>query len=221
MANPTRNMLLQMWDQINDLWFNDTLADNFERIDKHDHSGGRGVQIPTEGIADGAITLAKLGADVSDPHHKEVFAGFSSFNFARWEPPGNSAFIYLVESGTGGTGGNFALYRFDPDEWGVTVGASNKLKIDALVVGDNPGGDSTFGLWPVTSIANGQPMLGTAVHTFTVPSPGASRISRVASGFSVPAAGYYVLGVSVYDEWIEEIGVSYTATFRSQLLVKK
>ncbi len=39
------------------------LAGSLDDIDAHDHSSGKGVQIPTAGIADDAVTAAKLGAN--------------------------------------------------------------------------------------------------------------------------------------------------------------
>ena len=66
MASTTPKMLLRMWDQLSDLFSHDQMADNWSKIDFHDHTPGRGVQIPTEGIFDGAITSAKL-APTLDP----------------------------------------------------------------------------------------------------------------------------------------------------------
>ena len=39
-----------------------SISDSFTLIDDHDHSSGKGVQIPTGGIANSAITRAKLAA---------------------------------------------------------------------------------------------------------------------------------------------------------------
>lgn len=58
-------MGLRVWDQLGDRYDHQQLADNFNKIDFHDHTTGRGVRIPTEGIADGAITSAKLDPSVS------------------------------------------------------------------------------------------------------------------------------------------------------------
>lgn len=65
-------MGLKQWDQPNDLFSYVDLAANFGLIDQHDHSSGKGIQIPNGGIAnlavdttkitDGAITNAKLAA---------------------------------------------------------------------------------------------------------------------------------------------------------------
>lgn len=55
-------MGLQIWDQLTDPYDHNQLAGNWDKVDQHDHSSGRGVQIPTGGIADGAITAAKIAA---------------------------------------------------------------------------------------------------------------------------------------------------------------
>lgn len=56
---------LRVWDQLGDRYDHQQLADNFNKIDFHDHTIGRGVQIPTEGLADGAVTSAKLDPSVA------------------------------------------------------------------------------------------------------------------------------------------------------------
>src|SRR3954465_7042077 len=53
-------MSLRVWNLLTDLYNHSQLADNWMRVDQHDHTPGRGVQIPTEGIADGAVTEAKI-----------------------------------------------------------------------------------------------------------------------------------------------------------------
>lgn len=65
MALTTPKMGLRAWDQPSDAFDHDQLADNMAKLDFHDHSPGRGQQIPTEGIRDGAITSAKLSGTIS------------------------------------------------------------------------------------------------------------------------------------------------------------
>jgi hypothetical protein len=66
MAIVSPNMGLAIWNAGTDNYNHDQQADNLAKLDFHDHSPGRGVQIPTEGIKDGAVTAAKLapGANV-------------------------------------------------------------------------------------------------------------------------------------------------------------
>lgn len=51
---------LVKWDQLTDPYDNAQLANNFTLIDQHDHTSGKGTQIPTGGIADSAITSVKI-----------------------------------------------------------------------------------------------------------------------------------------------------------------
>jgi hypothetical protein len=60
MAFTSPKMSLRIWDRLNDDFDHDQLADNWSKVDQHDHTPGRGVQVPTEGIYDGAITYAKI-----------------------------------------------------------------------------------------------------------------------------------------------------------------
>jgi hypothetical protein len=60
MSFVTQKMGLRVWDQLSDPYNHSQMADNMAKIDLHDHTPGRGIPIPTEGISDGAITNAKL-----------------------------------------------------------------------------------------------------------------------------------------------------------------
>ena len=61
----TPNMGLTAWNSVTDVWSHEQLANNFRMLDEHDHSGGKGRQVPTGGIEDGAITLSKLSPEAS------------------------------------------------------------------------------------------------------------------------------------------------------------
>lgn len=60
MAFATSNMGLNVWDLPDDDFSRSELANNWTALDRHDHSGGRGVQIGTLGLKDSAVTSAKL-----------------------------------------------------------------------------------------------------------------------------------------------------------------
>lgn len=74
MPTQTSNMDLQQWPLGVDLFAHFPLSNNWEKVDLHDHSPGKGVQVPTAGIANlavdttklasGSVTKVKLGADV-------------------------------------------------------------------------------------------------------------------------------------------------------------
>lgn len=62
MATTTTNMALQSWDQVGDIYDHAQLAGNWSKVDQHDHTSGKGLQIPSGGIEDAAITAAKLAS---------------------------------------------------------------------------------------------------------------------------------------------------------------
>jgi hypothetical protein len=57
------NMSLKIWDDLDDPYDHNELAANWQAVDEHNHTPGRGVQIPTAGIEDNAITNAKVAPD--------------------------------------------------------------------------------------------------------------------------------------------------------------
>lgn len=60
MPTVTTYMSLETWPDVDDYFDHAVLADNFATIDGHDHTVGKGVQVPTGGIVDGAITPSKI-----------------------------------------------------------------------------------------------------------------------------------------------------------------
>lgn len=62
MATTTTNMALQSWDQVGDIYDHTQLANNWSKLDQHNHTSGKGLRIPTDGIEDGAITADKLSS---------------------------------------------------------------------------------------------------------------------------------------------------------------
>ena len=57
-------MELRIWNLLLDPYDHEQLADNWAKVDAHDHSPGRGVLIPTEGIAFEAINFPLLAASI-------------------------------------------------------------------------------------------------------------------------------------------------------------
>jgi len=67
MATTSPSMGLKIWNLLGDPYDHTQLADNWAKVDQHDHSEGKGTQIPTGGLADGAVSASKLGsASVTD-----------------------------------------------------------------------------------------------------------------------------------------------------------
>lgn len=82
-------MGLAVWNSVTDTWNHEQLADNFRKIDEHNHASGRGRQIPTGGIEDGAVTRAKLAPEtltiedgsIDTRHLRELAVHTSKINF--------------------------------------------------------------------------------------------------------------------------------------------
>lgn len=66
MASTSPNLLLKVWNNLSDLFNHTELEENWDKIDAHDHTTGKGVPIPTGGIANLAITGPKLATDSVD-----------------------------------------------------------------------------------------------------------------------------------------------------------
>jgi hypothetical protein len=64
MAADTPKMGLHTWNQPLDPYDFEQLTNNWNIVDYHDHSPGRGVQIPMGGIAAGAVGVAQLASNV-------------------------------------------------------------------------------------------------------------------------------------------------------------
>lgn len=60
MAIVSPNLGLKIWSLPTDPYDSDQLAENWARVDQHDHSPGKGAQIQTASIADGSITADKI-----------------------------------------------------------------------------------------------------------------------------------------------------------------
>lgn len=64
MARNTPKMALSSWNTPLDPYSYEQLDQNWEKIDFHDHTPGRGVQIPAGGIAPGAIGISEIASGV-------------------------------------------------------------------------------------------------------------------------------------------------------------
>lgn len=62
MATNSNYMGLVLWSSGSDPYDHDELVANWNKVDAHDHSSTKGKQIPTAGLADGAVTAAKIAA---------------------------------------------------------------------------------------------------------------------------------------------------------------
>lgn len=63
----TPNLGLRVWNLPSDPYNHDELADNWIKLDRHDHTGGpRGIQIGTNALADGSVTREKIATGAVD-----------------------------------------------------------------------------------------------------------------------------------------------------------
>lgn len=67
-------MGLRIWNVLLDNYDHEQLADNWAKVDAHDHSPGRGVLIPTQGIAPEAITDALI------VQHRQLVTNNNKYN---------------------------------------------------------------------------------------------------------------------------------------------
>lgn len=66
MARFTDNMALAVWNLVSDLFDHSAWANNLDKLDAHNHTDGKGLQIPGEGIEDAAIGPDHLNAAALD-----------------------------------------------------------------------------------------------------------------------------------------------------------
>jgi hypothetical protein len=214
-------MGLKRWDQPNDLFSYVELSDNFALLDVHDHSSGKGVQIPTAGIVNNAIDATKLADNAVTA--TKVAAGaladtkLASPNNAVWKTlaqvqgsalAGLIAQRYYVaqggalQDGLSTAGVIVPVIPINPT-WYAVAGKTTQLRLLTTVVTNAtaPASNFTFGLYPITSTAGGATGLSytggtvvagsTALHT----APAANARSFVASAaFAPPAFDSYAIG---------------------------
>lgn len=202
MAFTSAKMGLRIWNLLTDLYDHSQLADNWAKVDYHDHSAGKGVQIPTEGLADGAVTGPKLATNI-DPS-----GAYTSY---RWIKTQLAQITGSTAAGTYGMNESIvsvtplvsvpsAPFNFDPTDYSA-VGRTLKLRSRCTLISTSataPGVSFTVSMYPVTAIAAGTLTIGAAVTNsgvaFTTPALN-SLNSAVSLDFDAPVAGYYAFGV--------------------------
>lgn len=202
MAFTSAKMGLRIWNLLTDLYDHVQLADNWAKVDYHDHSPGKGVQIPTEGLADGAVTGPKLSTAI-DP--SGAYTSYKSLKMGAAQITGSTA------TGTYGMNESMvsvtplasvpqAAWHFDSADF-MATGRSTKLRVKVTLVSSTataPGVSFTVSLYPVTAVAAGTLTLGAAVTNSgaVVATPALNSLNTASSiDFDPPAAGFYALGV--------------------------
>jgi hypothetical protein len=205
MALTSSKMGLRIWNQLLDLFDHAQLANNFSKIDLHDHTPGRGVLIPTEGIFDGAITTSKLSAQIANDIGSIVAwrnerAGYSGAVGASAAAGTYIMGVGLATSTIVPVNSAQHPFYFDPADLAI-AGRTTQLRIRGAVItnGTAPATNFTLGLFPVATWSNtGVATLSAATATAPVvtnPAP-LTRTNAVSAAFTAPAAGWYVLGAT-------------------------
>jgi len=222
MAFVSPRMNLKVWNAPSDPYDHEQLADNWLKVDRHDHSEGRGAQIGAAGIQNGAITTAHLapgaiatgsvadasittgklaaGVDTSGAWRRHIAVGGTL-------PAGTAAGTYVLPMNfiTPQVTGNINLFAFYIDPANLAVTNRNTVwRIHAWVMGNltAPGPNVTFGFWPctVSMAASGVPTAGTTgaaqVTTSTAINP--TNLQVVTSNeFSIASNNLYVLATTL------------------------
>lgn len=223
MATTLANMGIKSWDQSGDPFSYAELAANWILVDVHDHTSGKGIQIPTAGIANLAVTNAKLATSSVDSN-KIVDGAVADTDLAS---PNNGVYRTVVNAGglftadatTGvqlfttsglfvgsGVSSSVALALFHLQAAAFSVaGKTTRLRV-SILVGENAtvsGATFTAGLYPVTIAGAADAVTvtaGTVVATSTaaVAAPSTNSLTNAnSSDFTMPADGAYALGVNV------------------------
>lgn len=210
MAFTSTKMSLRVWNLLTDLYDHAQLADNWFKVDYHDHSPGKGVQIPTEGIADAAITSVKLSAS-TDPSGAYLSAK-PIVRMGAQAPTTQAAgtFPLKADFSTGVSAVpvpslTSAVY-LDPTHWAASGRTARYLlRGHVLTNATAPTATYAFALYPVgtwggaSSAAPTIATLGTLVPGSTTPNivaPAASGpTGPVSIEFDAPTAGWYTIVV--------------------------
>lgn len=201
MALTSPKMGLRIWDALSDPYDHNQLADNWSKVDFHDHTPGRGVQIPTEGIADGAVTSVKMAAAI-DPAgaytmYKNLIIGYGAINSnvaAATYQMGISADVAGITAGSSLTTMANTFY-LDLSDFTV-AGRTTKIRVRGSVLVGNAaaaGTNITINLQPVTALSGATATLGAAivsVPTFTTPALN-SMNALTSADVNAPSPGFF------------------------------
>lgn len=212
MALTSPKMGLAIWNQLSDPYDHGQQADNWSKVDYHDHTPGRGVLIPTEGLADGSVTSVKLasGLDTS-----LLYGVYRNVQFASGIFPASGGAITVLLSTSppqavlavaAAGGAKSSAFYLDPADY-VVSGKTTTLRIRQTIIANATAPAVTFtaGLYPIASWGGGagvEPTIATvstvvASSTSALVNPAASGPTvGVSSEFVFPSAGWYALGVA-------------------------
>jgi hypothetical protein len=205
MALTLPKMGLRVWNQQTDPYDHTQLADNWAKVDYHDHSSGKGVQIPTGGIADGAITSPKLASNLDPSGAFTSFKGIVRLGGSPAAAAAAGTYPLRQDFGTIVTlpsiAANSAFY-LDPDDF-LATGRTTKYRTRGYVITNAVAPTATYAisLFPVATWGGASgaaptiATLGAAVAgstlTFAAPALGGPTVVQMAE-FDPPIAGVIV-----------------------------
>lgn len=177
------------------------ISDSFTAIDNHDHTSGKGVQIPTGGIVDLAVTAAKLAANAvttakildanvtraklaSVGEQRSTSESLGTTNSADEDLPdltvditttGRPVFIGLIPDGTpDGGGGSTGAYISSASDTGATGMTSATTELSLFRDGTEVARWLTaYNLYRVTGIGNAPFITTPPGSIWTLDSPSA------------------------------------------------
>ena len=193
MASTSAKMFLRLWDQLSDLYSHDLLAKNFRKIDAHDHTLGRGNQVPTGGFVDGAVTFEKLAPGAGDTNWKKIKSGTNGVDGTY--PAGT----YPMSDRPVAANDVSGVFYFNPSDWGVSAGQLDKMKLTSVITVYSPGTGVTLsqGLYPAIveygTVSFG-PRVGDGTTFTNLAFDGQFRTATIE--IPVPPEGLYVLAVN-------------------------
>lgn len=214
-------MALKVWNlSATDNFNHNDLIFNWDSVDTHDHTSGKGVQIPSGGIANGSVTALKLANNsvlasslaekvVTDDkvlsHTNELYKLLVRNTHRQINTNTNTTSPYFGEtpvlSGVAGTALIQVVY-LDPQAF-IVAGKTTKLVIRAEYLANPtaPAMTTTVGLYPISTVGGAVGTItytaGTVVTGSTIAfvSPAASSMNQGASvSFDFPAPGFYAVG---------------------------
>lgn len=195
------NMGLVKWDSLSDYFSHEQLAANFEALDNHNHTSGKGVQIPYGGLAEQSVGKENLREgviDITSSTYRTLRFGDGSYAESSTSTRYfNSTGGLEVNSAVAYTTGLFYLVNADFTATGFTP--KLRLRAQCTTQGAAPAVTFTIGLYPVTAVSAGTFTIGTVItgSTIAFASPALNSLSTgVTSDLSLPTDGYYIVGVA-------------------------
>jgi hypothetical protein len=208
MAVTSTNMSLRIWNLLNDPFDHAQLATNWDKVDQHDHTSGRGVQIPTAGLADGSVSITKLAAEANPlpalNARKVLYERHGIVTTTGVWPLDHGGVASAI--GTAATWG--AVFWLDPADW-PSGSHTTQISLDGGLALNtvSPGVAFTYTVELRAATVNGNgtnaPLItpgGTVIaasQTFTGPAVSSAYHLAPISSVAFPAAGWYCLVANV------------------------